>query len=135
MHERRFWSKNNFTHAELAVIEKELDKLRAQYIINEGDEILVSTSPVVEVEEISEEQQSQPPAAADFIITALMGSKAADGAIGDLTEIFHRNIASGMSPRNAKAKYWGEVFFLAGPMLKELAKRMGLWFLAGKLLG
>lgn len=109
--------------------------------IKEYEEI-IAHAEIVEEHDVSESlevlevpQKAEPPAAADFIITAMMGSKAADAAIGDLTEVFRKDIDSGMSLTRAKAKYWGEVFFLAGPMLKELAKRFGLMVLAGKLLG
>jgi hypothetical protein len=103
--------------------------------IMQQEEIAEVTVPI-RIEEIPDEPpKAEPPPFANFIITAMMGSKVADAAIGDLTEVFYKNIGSGMSLKNAKAKYWGEVFFLAGPMLKELAKRFGLMVLAGKLLG
>lgn len=113
-----------------------LNFIHAQHDLSEADEIEVAEGlEPAEIVKVEEEPQPEPPAAADFIITALMGSKAADAAIGDLTEVFRKDISSGMSLTRAKAKYWGEVFFLAGPMLKELAKRLGLMVLAGKLLG
>lgn len=69
---------------------------------------------------------SEPPSWGEFLILVFAQKRDSEGMIGDLAELFYRDLASGISLRRVRVRYWGRVVKSIGPQMWTKAKNIGL---------
>lgn len=67
-----------------------------------------------------------PPFLAEYLISFLAPEKSAQAQLGDLQELFEKNVAR-IGERQARRKYWVEVARSFGPLLLQWGKRIGFF--------
>ncbi|MFZ3326497.1 MAG: hypothetical protein WA231_11630 [Methylocella sp.] len=68
----------------------------------------------------------EPPSWGEFLILVFAQKRDSEGMIGDLAELFYRDLASGISLRRVRIRYWGRVLKSIGPQMWTKAKNIGL---------
>lgn len=71
-------------------------------------------------------QRSYPPGLAAFLLALIAPEKSAQALLGDLEEVFEKNIAR-FGERHARKIYWFEVARSMGPLLWRWVKRVGIF--------
>lgn len=72
------------------------------------------------------QKQTEPPALAEMLLTAVVKGKYRDALIGDLNEKFQCWINQGYSIARARRLYWSEALEALGPLIWTKLKRVGV---------
>jgi hypothetical protein len=98
-----------------AMAKEELKQLRAT--LKEAEERL---------DELTTTTGASPPMIAEFFISFLAPTNTAQVQLGDLQEMFHKNVER-LGEKQARRKYWMQVAASLAPLLWQWLKRVGFF--------
>lgn len=75
---------------------------------------------------VAAKESASPPFLAEFVVSFLAPEKSAQAFLGDLQEIFHKNVDR-FGEQQARRKYWLQVASSVGPLLWLWLKRIGFF--------